>query len=747
MYEPSNKQYKAGLNSGFKSIRNNGSLQQEVPPLPLPSKNSTRGKMIISTLLLEGEAVKSNTQFNSNVSDDELKNKNKPKAVHEKNTIENPLAMSSQALQRSHTTVKYLVREFPSVNIGEFEGKLLGSPNDGVAEEFNCATMFDKQYLILGNDYGLSVMDFSVRCDMMKPIPLLRGNSFKKLQILDDYGVMIAIAGKKQMIRVYRLDSLLHLIKFVIKSKSGTLVDFTKAPHFLKKFKDTSGRCEKCGQRLDEIRDKKSNSDNQNSLCSNCKFLSEPSDSNTTSPNDSPTTGKFHQRTLSNISTYIQNRLTISFDNMDISAEEKSTVLNWATDYTKLVEYGKDCVTFDIKETKNYVYLTIATVNHAIAVYSCSVELKHKPDFKFEFVQAYFIPETPKFINVVTDSFIIKQIIVGLETSKVVVMDCHSNAVTELNFSKNLIPRDDEPCFVNFTQIPLSCSFDFLFENPVKQQPRQIIPLTSTQNKILTPKSSPPDTPNPSTQLTPDLSAANSLLKRSTNNRSRRIGSYPGDSESFDSFEKRKSRRRSAGLQLEKATKLQGLGDPMSPPLSPDTTSDTSSIINNLLSPMNFSDTTLSTKDNNKNDNSLNSNRENVVIEKPLSGQVFVCTISNISIIVDINGEPYNDCNSIRWSNIPDHVSLLPTFNDILVIAFEKLSVEVASMKTGKIVKTIKSGERVKYLGESLRRPVLPKGQLQNESKKDQFDSGIRRHVFWSFDLNGTYIYRGGVFI
>ncbi|CAG8486602.1 8074_t:CDS:2 [Diversispora eburnea] len=741
MYEPNNKHYKAGYNLGFNSIGNNGS-SQEVPPLPLPSKNSKRGRKIISALLLEGEAVKSNTQFNSNVfSDNDLK-KNKPKAVPEKNTIENPPVTSPQALQRSHTTVKYQVREIPSVNIGEFEGKLLGSPNDGVAEEFNCAAMFDKQYLILGNNYGLYVMDFSVRYDMMKPIPLLRGSSFKKLQILDDYGVMIAIAGKKQMIRVYRLDSLLHLIKFVIKSKSGTIVDFSKAPPFLKKFKDTLQRCEKCGQQIDEIRDKKSNSDNYNSICSNCKFLSEPSDSLTTSPNDSPTTGKFHQRTISNISSYIQNRLNVSLDNMDIGTEEKSTVWGWATDYVKLAEYGKDCVTFDIKETKNYVYLTIANVNHAIAVYSCPVEFRHKSDFKFEFVQAYFIPETPKFINVVTDSFIIKQIIIGLETSKVVVMDCHSNAVTEPNFRKILLPRDEEPCFVGFTQIPLSCSFDFLFENPFKQEPRNIIPLTSTQNTLITPKSSPPDISNASvthSQLTHDLSSANSLLKRSTNNRSRRIGSHSGDFDVSDSFEKRKSRRRSAGLRLE--SKSEVVGDPMSPPLSPDATSDTSSIMTNLLSHTDSFDTTISTKNNNVNGNSL--------IEKPLPGQVFVCTISNISHIVNINGEPYNNCNSIRWSSIPDHVSLLPTFNDIFVIAFEKQLVEVGSMKTGRIVKTVVNGARVKYLGESLKRSVPPKGQLQfqNEPKKDQFDNGIRRHVFWSCDLNDTYIYRGGVFI
>ncbi|RHZ89025.1 hypothetical protein Glove_19g180 [Diversispora epigaea] len=42
-------------------------------------------------------------------------------------------------------------------------------------------------------------------------------------------------------------------------------------------------------------------------------------------------------------------------------------------------------------------------------------------------------------------------------------------------------------------------------------------------------------------------------------------------------------------------------------------------------------------EDNNKNNNSLNPNRKNVVIEKPLLEQVSICTISNISHIVDVN--------------------------------------------------------------------------------------------------------------
>ncbi|CAG8770648.1 376_t:CDS:1, partial [Acaulospora morrowiae] len=324
-------------------------------------------------------------------------------------------------LQRSSTVVKHEIRDLPTVNKGEFESKLLGSPNVGIVDRMNCATMFDKQYLILGSDTGLFVIDFSVRWDMMRPKQLIRGCPFKKLQVLDDYGVMVAIAGKKQTIRIYKLDSLLHLIKFVVNSKSGTPVDFSKASPFLKKMTDSLPKCEICGHNLDEVcvGDRK-----HDLICQSCKGTRDDSDSNTEEPSasQSPASlppGKSHRRQLSNISKhFIQHNLSNSIGSANISVEEKSTVWSWATDYVKLPEVNKCCVTFDIKETKSQVYLTVLTINHSILLFSCSVESKYKASCKFLYFNAYFVPVTPNFISVSTDSSIIKQIIAGVEDCK-----------------------------------------------------------------------------------------------------------------------------------------------------------------------------------------------------------------------------------------------------------------------------------------------------------------------------------------
>ncbi|CAJ0767306.1 21753_t:CDS:2, partial [Entrophospora sp. SA101] len=75
--------------------------------------------------------------------------------------------------------------------------------------------------------------------------------------------------------------------------------------------------------------------------------------------------------------------------------------------------------------------------------------------------------------------------------------------------------------------------------------------------------------------------------------------------------------------------------------------------------------------------------------EKP--DNLFLCTISNQSHIVNIKAELYQYNRTIKWSNPPDNVCILPTKDDVLEI-----------------------------------------------------DSGIRRVLFWTCQLNNeNYIYRG----
>jgi len=49
----------------------------------------------------------------------------------------------------------------------------------------------------------------------MPPKPLLKGESFKRIDILEEYGVMIALCGKSNSVRVYDLALLRKVIECV----------------------------------------------------------------------------------------------------------------------------------------------------------------------------------------------------------------------------------------------------------------------------------------------------------------------------------------------------------------------------------------------------------------------------------------------------------------------------------------------------------------------------------------------------
>ncbi|CAG8575961.1 4244_t:CDS:2, partial [Scutellospora calospora] len=313
--------------------------------------------------------------------------------------VENITFSDEQNLQRAHTTLNYSVRD-PYENKGEFESKLFGSPNHCISEQMNSAAMFDKQYLLLGNDNGLWVIDFSTHWDLIMPTQLICGCSFKKLQILEEFNIMIAIAGKKDMIRIYKLDSLLHLIKFVTNSDSKTPINLSKAP---KKF--TTPKCEKCGCILDENRSTPN--------CQNCgfdpKINSKLSNSNSSSPLSPRPSGKLNRKLTnitSHLSIYVRNYLSNSSDTMT------ATMWRLATDYVNLAESVKDCITFDVNETKN--------------------KMKGSQECKFEFLKSYYVPGTPHFVSVVTDLSSIKQIITITGIGKAAVIDCYTTEVTEI---------------------------------------------------------------------------------------------------------------------------------------------------------------------------------------------------------------------------------------------------------------------------------------------------------------------------
>ncbi|CAB4387519.1 hypothetical protein RhiirA5_360293 [Rhizophagus irregularis] len=819
-------------NTSLHPINNIIPTSENLVNLPLPSKNQQLGKKIVKTLLIESENVVSSTQFNARPKNDD--NGDMTITTTSKDLNDDSDKSNPTGLRRVITVVNYENRQ-ASVNVGEFESKLLGSPNTGSIEQMTCASMFGKQYLLIGNENGLSVIDFSVNSELIKPKLLIRGCSFRKIQILDEYGIMIAIAGKKQMIRIYQLDSLLHLIKFMLQSKSDRPVDFSKTPNFLKKITDSLQRCDVCGNPLEE----NINSEGQKSgktICKNCKelkrrsatsIISTSSESNSSTSGNSLFPGKLHQRTLSNFTSqltdYIQQHLSNSLDSVDISAEEKINAWNWATDYVKL-DAAKDCTTFDVKETKSYIYLTVVTLHNMVHLFHCEVSAKNTPDFKFELAKTFWVPETPDFISVARDPFVINKIFTCMN-GKAASIDAHSSVVTEITMPKVLVPRYVEnPVWRSFTPLPHTCSLEFLIEDPVEFDTQiSVIPLSLNFDAPPLPNSYLPKSPptSPTASIPPDLTNhakfVNELrsnpLRRSTF-RNRKSISSSNDLQSSGTNSYKKSRRKSivtddtinsvnsplgsvASMVSQQEDGQEQLinNEFISPPISPTYTNLSSILAHREIVPImqqlppmmaqldyvsfpashasyasHASESSGSpgspgssgsesssqffhlhnpyNPQNNKINPTSSENKQKTPIEVPSPSNLFLATICNVSHLVNNKGEPYKYNRPIRWSLPPNEISLLPSFNDIYIVGFQNTIIELASMKSGKVIKKITSGCPVKFLGESwIKKNFNNKmGKDIREKDKKEFDSGMKRNIFWSCELGEEYyFYRGRI--
>jgi hypothetical protein len=135
--------------------------------------------------------------------------------------------------------------------------------------------------------------------------------------------------------------------------------------------------------------------------------------------------------------------------------------------------------------------------------------------------------------------------------------------------------------------------------------------------------------------------------------------------------------------------------------------------------------------------------------EAPLPSSLFLATICNVSHLVNDKGEPYKYNRPIRWSSPPNDISLLPSFNDIYVIGFQSSVIELASMKSGEIIRKITSGCPVKFLGESFRKKESNSKagkDFRERDKKPELENGLKRNIFWSCKLGEEYhFYRGRI--
>ncbi|KAJ1562567.1 hypothetical protein HK096_007787, partial [Nowakowskiella sp. JEL0078] len=101
------------------------------------------------------------------------------------------------------------------VDMTEPDKKVIDAVQIGqiVKAEVYTADLLDNQYLLIGLERGLYFFDLSIASERQEPIPLIRNTRFKQVQVIPEYGVIMALSGNHNHLRQYKLQSIRKLIK------------------------------------------------------------------------------------------------------------------------------------------------------------------------------------------------------------------------------------------------------------------------------------------------------------------------------------------------------------------------------------------------------------------------------------------------------------------------------------------------------------------------------------------------------
>jgi hypothetical protein len=113
------------------------------------------------------------------------------------------------------------IENMPAPSISEFPS-IISNVQDGISPIFEpvmlttlheilSADFLDGQYILLGTENGLSYLDIQ-KPALKTPIPIISGIRFRQIQVVSKYNVLIALSGKHDHIRQYRLESIRRLI-------------------------------------------------------------------------------------------------------------------------------------------------------------------------------------------------------------------------------------------------------------------------------------------------------------------------------------------------------------------------------------------------------------------------------------------------------------------------------------------------------------------------------------------------------
>ncbi|KXS18097.1 kinase-like protein [Gonapodya prolifera JEL478] len=276
-------------------------------------------------------------------------------------------------------------------------------------------------FFVFGTDKGLYFIDINQPQDQQKAIAIIQDVRFRQISVLEDYGVMLALSGRNDHVRQYKLRSIKRLIQLRVGQVCGkAAADEAGIALRLKPDKPAAATAE------DE---------------------------------DDP---------YSRVNLQEQSHLT-SADMVD----------QWANDYIKIVG-SKSCKMFVVERTQQSVHLLALVATPMAGNTAVWYEWAVDPYLKFLKVKDFWLPESPKSISLLHDGVFIKQLFLAYNLEGDLIQSDDAQVVelpVTREFTENMgkFGAMTNPRWQSWSQIP--------FSDAVKQKIGTLIRPNSTINK------------------------------------------------------------------------------------------------------------------------------------------------------------------------------------------------------------------------------------------------------------------------
>ncbi|KAJ3017168.1 hypothetical protein HKX48_003682 [Thoreauomyces humboldtii] len=275
------------------------------------------------------------------------------------------------------------------------------------------ADLLDGIYALVGTERGLFYVDIRLPSSDQQMVPLIRNIRFKQIEILQDYGIMIALSGKHDHVRQYKLSSLRKLIMYL----QGT------PAHQLAKPEHHPGR-------------------------------SVDSSVNGGGPLYATTTTQSSNASMSPTSVARSDGEDDMYRGLhgNQDEDEVSLVAKWTADYTKILA-TRDSRAFMIQRTETSVFMGVL-FKHDIIMFEWAKE----PYSKFMKLKAFWLPEGPKGMQILHDGLVVREVFLAY-SSEANLVNVDDSRVKEIEVQRDFrekAGKGTKARWQTFVQIPFT---------------------------------------------------------------------------------------------------------------------------------------------------------------------------------------------------------------------------------------------------------------------------------------------------